>query len=330
MPAHPIRTERTPVRGRVLIVDDSRETTHMLSRILAADGHGVRVASDGEEALSLVAEERPDVVLLDVMMPRRDGFDTCRVLKQNAETRLIPVVLVTALKDTKDKVRGLEAGADDFLSKPVNATELRARVRSLLRLKRFTDDLESAESVMLMLSEIIESRNAYTEGHCQRLADYAVALGRAVGLDEHELAILEYGGFLHDIGKIAVPDAVLLKPDRLTADEYDVLKQHTVIGDRLCKGLHSLDRVRTIVRHHHERLDGSGYPDGLRGDAIPLIAQIIGIVDVYDALTTIRPYKGAMEPASAYEELRAEARRGWQRRDLVDAFIAEHAGPALS
>ncbi len=325
MAAHPSRTERTPVSARVLIVDDERMDVHALKHILTRDGHTIRVASDGDEALSLIAEERPDVVLMDVMMPRRDGFDTCRVLKQNADTRLIPVVLVTALHETKDKVRGLEAGADDFLSKPVNESELRARVRSLLRLKQFTDDLESAESVMLTLGEIIESRNAYTEGHCQRLADYAVALGGALGLDAHELALLECGGFLHDIGKIGIPDAVLLKPDTLTADEYEVLKQHTVIGDRLCRGLRSLNRVRTIVRHHHERLDGSGYPDGLRGDAIPLIAQIIGIVDVYDALTTIRPYKDAMEPASAYEELRDEARRGWRRSDLVDAFIEDHA-----
>jgi cyclic di-GMP phosphodiesterase len=208
----------------------------------------------------------------------------------------------------------------------VNTSELLARVRALVRLKRYTDDLESVEAVMLTLGELIEARDAYTEGHCERLAAYAVTLGRALGLDRDELAALEYGGFLHDLGKIGVPDAVLLKPGILTADEHQRMQQHTVIGDRLCGGLRSLARVRGIVRHHHERLDGSGYPDGLRGDAIPLLAQVIGIVDVYDALTTARPYKEALARDRARDELQREADRGWRRKDLVDTFIAVTGG----
>jgi putative two-component system response regulator len=325
---HPVRTEPRPLNGRILVVDDCRVNVHLLTRLLARDGHEVVSASNGDDALEIVARERPDLVLMDVMMPKRDGFETCRLLKQSAATRLIPVVLVTALQDAQGKVTGLDAGADDFLTKPVNPPELQARVRSLLRLKRFTDDLESAESVMLALGETIEARNAYTRGHCLRLAEYAVELGRAIGLDDAHLAVLEYGGFLHDIGKIGIPDAVLLKPDKLTVKEYALLKQHTLIGDRLCQGLRSLDRVRAIVRHHHERLDGTGYPDGLRGDGIPLLAQIMSVVDVYDALTTVRPYKGALNEAEAYEELRAEARRGWRRADIVDAFIADRSTSA--
>jgi putative two-component system response regulator len=308
-------------RGRVIIVDDCPENVLLLTRQLARDGYIVHTATNGDEALDLIAREQPDLVLMDVMMPRRNGFDTCRALKQNASTRLIPVVLVTSLRDSRDKVRGLEAGADEFLTKPVNATELRARVRSLVRLKRYTDDLESAEAVMLTLGETIEARDAYTDGHCQRLATYAVALGRALGLDQDELAALEYGGFLHDIGKVGVPDALLLKPASLTADEHQRMQQHTIIGDRLCGGLRSLGRVRGIVRHHHERLDGSGYPDGLRGDAIPLLAQVLGIVDVYDALRTARPYKKALPADRACDVLLGEARRGWRREDLVDTFI---------
>jgi cyclic di-GMP phosphodiesterase len=320
----PVETD-TP-RGRIIVVDDEPANVRLLTRQLARDGHVVLAATNGDEALDLIAREQPDLVLMDVVMPRRDGYETCRALKENPSTRLIPIVLVTSLSDSADKVRGLEAGADDFLTKPVNTSELLARVRALVRLKRYTDDLESAEAVMLTLGETIEARDAYTEGHCERLAAYAVTLGRALGLSRDELAALEYGGFLHDLGKIGVPDSVLLKPATLTADERHRMQQHTIIGDRLCGGLRSLARVRGIVRHHHERLDGSGYPDGLRGDAIPLLAQVIGIVDVYDALTTARPYKQALARDRARAELLDEVDRGWRRKDLVDMFIDATGG----
>jgi putative two-component system response regulator len=309
--------------GRILVVDDLEANLNLLTRLLANDGYVVFAASNGEEALDLVASEQPDLVLMDVMMPRRDGFDVCRELKRQSSTRLIPVVLITALQDARDKIRGIEAGADDFLTKPVNLHELQARVRSLLRIKRYTDDLDSAESVIVSLALTIEARDAYTDGHCQRLAAYAAALGHALGLGADDIAALERGGFLHDIGKVGIPDAVLLKPGRLTAAEHELVKEHTVIGDRLCGELRSLRRVRPIVRSHHERIDGSGYPDGLRGAAIPLLAQIVGVVDVFDALTTERPYKAALPFAKAAEELRREAARGWRRADLVATFLEQ-------
>jgi putative two-component system response regulator len=255
--------------GSVLIVDDSKINLTMLARMLMRQGHAVRTATNGEDALAIIAQNPPDVILLDVMMPGKDGFDVCQLLKSDSSTRLIPIVLVTALQDSQSKVRGLEAGADDFLTKPVNVPELCARVRSLLKLKWYTDELESADSVLMLLAQTIEARDSYTDGHCHRLARYAVGVGRKLGLSEDDLKTLEYGGFLHDIGKIAIPDALLFKPDALTRSEYEVVKQHTVIGDRLCGQMRSLNRVRSIVRSHHERLDGSGYPDGLRGDAIP-------------------------------------------------------------
>jgi putative two-component system response regulator len=194
-------------------------------------------------------------------------------------------------------------------------------VRSLIRIKRYTDDLDTAESVIISLALTIEARDPCTEGHCQRLAAYGSLLGRSLGLSDEDVAALSLGGFLHDVGKVGIPDAILLKPDRLTPPEYDVMKRHATIGDRLCGKLRSLRRARSIVRHHHERLDGTGYPDGLRGDAIPLLAQITAIADVFDALTTERPYKAAVSADVAYEELTREAGRGWHRRDLVDAFI---------
>ena len=307
--------------GTILVVDDLASNARLLERLLTRVGHTVRLARDGREALDMVARDRPDLILMDVLMPTLDGFETCRRLKGDPITCLVPVVLVTALQDSSDRIRGLEAGADDFLSKPVNEAELSARVRSLLRIKRYTDELDSAVSVILSLALTIEARDTTTDGHCQRLARYAATLGRELGLAVDEIDALERGGFLHDIGKIGIPDAVLLKPSRLTPDEFAVMKQHTVIGDRLCGELRSLYRVRPIVRSHHERLDGSGYPDGLKGGSVPLLAQITGVVDVFDALTTARPYKLALPAEDAYEELLVEAERGWRDRQIVQSLI---------
>ena len=290
------------------------------------EGYSVVTASDGEEALAMVESTHPDLVLMDVMMPKLNGYDVCEKIKRNPATRLTPVVLVTALHERERKIEGINAGADDFLTKPVDPHELKARASSLVRLKRYTDDLDSAESVIMSLALVIEARDAYTDGHCQRLAAYATALGTALQLSEEELAALFRGGYLHDVGKVGIPDELLLKTGRLNESEYGRIKEHPLIGDRLCGELRSLRQVRPIVRHHHERLDGSGYPDGLKGDAIPLLAQIMGIVDVYDAITTTRPYKTAATADQAYAELMDEVARGWRRKDLVEAFIALKMG----
>ena len=305
----------------VLIVDDIAGSARLIASLLAPDGHAVRAACDGAEALRLIRADPPDLVLMDVMMPHMNGFEACRAIKEDRSTRLIPVVLVTSLDDTANRIRGIEAGADDFISKPFNAHELRARVRSLLRIKGYTDELDSAESVIVSLALTIEARDSTTDGHCQRLAQYSFALGQALGLNEDDLSALARGGYLHDVGKIGIPDGVLLKPGPLTPDEYELIKQHPIVGERLCGELRSLRRVRPIVRHHHERLDGSGYPDGLIGDAIPLLAQITSIVDVFDALTTDRPYRTALPIAAAALELRSEVARGWRREGLVAAFL---------
>jgi putative two-component system response regulator len=264
---------------------------------------------------------------MDVLMPRLDGFEACRSIKSDPATRLIPVVLVTALADTNSRIKGLEVGADDFISKPFSEPELRARVRSLLRIKHYTDELDSAEAVILSLALTIEARDGTTDGHCQRLAGYAAALGAAIGLELHEIGALQLGGYLHDIGKVGIPDNILLKPGPLTPDEYERMKLHTVIGDQLCGELRSLRHVRPIVRHHHERQDGSGYPDGLQGEGVPLLAQIIGVVDVFDALTTPRPYKAALSVERANSILLEEVERGWRRRSLVETFINLNPAP---
>jgi len=313
----------------VLVVDDMVANTRLLTSLLEAEGHIVRTALDGSEALRLVRREPPDLILLDAVMPGQDGFELCRVLKQDPLTRLIPLVMVTVLTDSASRLRGIDAGADDFLSKPFNVPELLARVRSLLRLKRYTDELDSAEAIIVSLALTIEARDPTTNGHCQRLADYASALGRSLDLDEDDIDALTRGGFLHDVGKVGIPDSVLLKPGRLTPEEYALVQQHTIIGDRLCGELHSLRKVRPIVRHHHERLDGSGYPDRLRGDAIPLLAQIMRIVDIFDVVRTERPYKAARSFDDAAGELRREVALGRCNSELVAMFL-EQVGPGVT
>jgi putative two-component system response regulator len=306
--------------GNILVVDDVPENRTLLTRLLTVQGHRVATVGDGPSALRAVEQAPPDLILLDVQMPGLDGFEVCRRIKQDPATQLIPVVLITGLTDRESRLHGIEVGADDFLNKPFDVGELTARVRSLVRAKRHTDELESAESIITSLALTVETRDAYTEGHCQRLARYATLLGSRLRLPEIALKALHRGGYLHDIGKIGIPDAILLKPGRLTADEYEVMKQHTIIGEHLCGSLRSLALVRPIVRHHHERLDGSGYPDGLRGSAIPLLAQIIGIVDIYDAVTTTRPYRAARTMAQGVAELEEDVLRGFVSRELVEAF----------
>ena len=307
--------------GRVLIVDDYEANITALRQLLEGQGYDVLTATNGRDALDLVHREHPDLVLLDVMMPDVSGLDVCASLKNVAETCLTPVVLVSALQERATRLEGLEAGADDFLSKPVDPQELYARVRSLIRLKRLTDDLESAESLFLTLGRFIEARDPFTEDHCDRLAQYATALGSTLNLDLADLDALYRGAFIHDIGKIAIPDRILLKKGKLTHAEYELMKQHPVIGDDLCRTVRSLEAVRPIVRHHHERLDGRGYPDGLNGDAIPLLARIVSVVDVFDALTTDRPYRKAMTVDAALQIMHADAKAGWCDPALLETFV---------
>jgi putative two-component system response regulator len=307
--------------GKIVLVDDIEANLNLLSAVLRREGYSVFPAREGLTALALVVSETPDLVVTDVMMPGIDGFELCRRVKSNPATRLTPVIVVTSLAERDDRIAGINAGADDFLTKPFDPHELRARVRSLVSLKRYTDDLDSADSVILSLGLTVEARDAHTSGHCHRMAAFAAAFGTHLELSPEDIAALHRGGYLHDVGKIGVPDAILLKPGPLTPAEFETMKRHTVVGDALCGDLRLLKPVRPIIRHHHERWDGSGYPDGLHGDAIPLLAQIMGIVDVYDALTSDRPYRNALTEDAALDELRKETQHGWRRPDLVTTFI---------
>jgi putative two-component system response regulator len=306
--------------ARVLVVDDDPGVSALLERLLTKDGYSVCVAADAASALAAVASHNPDVILLDVVFPGSDGFTLCQRLKRDPATRLTPVILVTGLIDRESRIKGRQAGADDFLTKPVDAQELLSRVSSLARLKRYTDDLDSAASIITTLSVMIEARDGYTEGHCHRMANYAMALGRSLGLGAGDLQSLHRGGFLHDIGMLAIPPVVLQRQGPLMPEEFEMVKSHTTMGDQLCRNLRSLRNVRPIVRHHHERLDGTGYPDGLRGDDVPLLAQIVGVVDVYDAVTSQRPYQRQQSPEEAIQLLREQVTRGWRQSEVVEKF----------
>jgi len=313
--------EAFSTRHTVLVVDDDQNVRSFLGRLLGTAGYLVEHAGNGRAALEAINALSPDVVLLDVRLPELSGFEVCRRLRENATTRLTPVILVTGLDAYQQRIEGLEAGADDFLTKPVNTRELLARVGSLVRLKQYTDDLDSAASIIMTLAAMIEARDGYGAGHCSRMANYAQRLGRGLGLGDDDLQALYRGGYLHDIGMLAIPDSVLRKAGPLDPDEYALVRSHTVVGDTLCGNLRSLQKVRPIIRWHHERLDGSGYPDGLQGDQIPLIAQIVGVVDVYEALTTLRPYQDPLNAPDAAQVLCDQVACGWRRQDVVESFV---------
>jgi putative two-component system response regulator len=304
----------------ILIVDDESGARAALEFLLRREGFEVRDAPDGPTAIQECATFRPDLILLDIMMPGMDGFEVCRHIKATPETRLTPVVLITGLTTTEDRIMGINAGADDFLSKPIDLNELLARTRSLLRLKQYTDELENAEAVLFSLAHSIEARDPYTHGHCERLAEMSARMGERLGVPEEQIKALRRAGVVHDIGKVAVADSILLKPGPLTADEAKVMQKHPVVGERICAPLKTFRLVLPIIRHHHEKHNGSGYPDGLSGDEIPLTARILQLSDVYDALTTDRPYKVAFTPEVALDLMGEEAERGWWDRELFEAF----------
>jgi putative two-component system response regulator len=316
---------------RILVVDDETQNRRFMRRVLEPMGYRVTEAADGEEALAAISRETPDIVLLDIQMPRMDGYSVCRAIKSDPRTRLVPVVVVTSLDQIPDKVKAVELGADDYLAKPVNITELTTRVRSLVTLKHFTDELEHSSRVFEGIALVVERRDAYTHHHGKRIGDFAMEVGRALGIGETDLATLRLAGIFHDVGKIAVPDGILHKPGPLTPEELGTMKSHPTIGADLVRPMQTMERVLPLIRHHHEKLDGSGYPDGWRGQEIPLLVRILSIVDVYDALNTKRPYKEAIPRRRCLDIMREESGRGWWDRDVLETFariLQEHPEPS--
>src|SRR5580658_3337902 len=309
-----------PITGTVLIADDQASNRELMEELLSSQGFRVITAPDGSSALQQLQRVQTDLVILDVLMPGMSGLEVCVKIKANPDTYLIPVILTTSLSDKQDRIDGIRVGADDFLTRPVDRTELLARVRSLLKLKQRTDELERAEAVLFTLARSIEGKDPYTHGHCERLSEGSARLGAHLGLAEEEITALRRAGVVHDIGKVAVPDAILLKPGKLTEDEWKLMREHSVVGERICAPLKSFRLVLPIIRHHHEKLNGSGYPDGLRGEAIPVTARVLQVVDVYDALTTDRPYKKAFSITDALQTMKEEVAKGWWDPHIFDQF----------
>ena len=308
-------------RPTILVVEDEPHIREVLSGLLTALGYRLLMAASAEQALDALNVVSPDLVLTDVHLGAMSGIELCARLKADPRYELMPVVILTAVGDLEARVAGLAAGADDFFTKPVEFVELRTRLTALLRVKMLLGQLDRAEAVITTLALTIEARDPYTLGHCNRLSRYAVALGEALGLDHEMVRALRLGGYLHDLGKIAVPDGILLKPGPLDPIEQERIRAHPGAGSDLVLGLRSMELVRPIMRHHHEKWDGSGYPDGLKGEAIPLGARIISVVDVFDALHTERPYKPALPRPEAVSLLIRETSAGYWDPRVVETFL---------
>jgi len=308
-------------KSKILIVDDHQENVKLIRHFFKNLPYDLYSAGDGPNALQMIKDNPPDLILLDLMMPGMNGFEVCQHLKNDPKTCLIPIIMVTAFGKQDDRLHGIELGVDDFLTKPINFLELRTRVASLLRVKRFTDELESAEKIIFTLAGVVEARDQYTMEHCRRMAYYGRLLGQKLNLDSQQIQTIQHGAYLHDIGKIAIADNILMKQSKLDEQEFTLIKQHTLIGEKICQPLRTLKPVLPIIRSHHERYNGTGYPDGLKGDDIPQIAQIVSLVDCYDAMTSKRPYRAALDKEAVTTILQNDCQNGLWEPQMYSTFL---------
>ncbi len=313
-----LKTDDTPA---ILIVDDLEAHLELMEAIFEKEGCRVIPAHNATEALQITQNSSPDLAILDVMMPGINGYELCRMLKEKSRTRFFPVILVTSLIELEDKIAGLEAGADDFISKPFKTIELMTRVRSLLKLKRLQEELDHSESVILTLAVALESKDPYTKGHSERVGNLSAEFAAFIGLMEKEQNLIKKAGILHDIGKIGIGDDILYKKGPLSKDELQLIEQHAVIGERICKPLHSLSSILPAIRSHHERWDGEGFPDGLKGDRIPLMARMLSIVDSFDAMVSERPYRNPAPITNVTKRMVEESSSGQWDPLLIERFI---------
>lgn len=321
--------KRAPI---VLVVDDVPANRELLIAHLEALKYDVREARDGYEALEVINVEEPDIILLDVDMPRLDGITVCQRLKAHPSRRFIPIIILTASHDPAQRLRGIAAGANDYLSKPFDANELLIRTRVLLNERELNKRLDATEDVLFTLARAVEARDRYTIHHAERVGRYAQEIGSLIGLDSEDTDLLYQGGVLHDLGKIAIPDAILLKPGPLTDEEFAVMQKHSAEGERICLSLKSVAFYLPIIRHHHERYDGTGYPDHLRDGDVPLGARVVAVADAWDAMTSDRPYRTSLGFDEGLSRLRAGAGSQWDPEivgslvHLIEGGIVQRVG----
>lgn len=308
-------------RPRILIADDNEVNINLLQAQLSTQNYDIETARDGQEALDALGRAMPDLILLDIMMPKVDGYEVCRRVKSDLQSTFVPIIMLTALSDMSDKIKALEMGADDFLTKPFNQLELRTRVKSLLRIKQLYDELEDSTAVIASMILALEAKDEYTRGHSERVSKLAVKLGRKVGLDDKTLKILERAGLLHDIGKIGMSETILHKQGKLTDEEVTQIKLHPALGYKILQPLKSMAPLLKIVRSYHERCDGKGYPDGLTRDQIPVEARVLAVADAYDSITSTRPYRQGVAPAEGLKRLASQVGTGQFDDDIVQSFI---------
>jgi putative two-component system response regulator len=306
----------------ILIVDSEEINRRLLKAIFKTAPYRMLESRKASEAMAQLESEKIDLVILDLMLPEMSGPELCRWMKASRRTQLVPVLMITNVQGVENEIVGISSGADEFLIKPLHPAVVRTRVRAMLRNKALIDSLEEAETILFALAQAVEQRDVYTGQHCQRLAVASVILGEALGLSPTDLTALFRGGYLHDIGKISIPDAILFKQGLLSAEEWKIMRSHPIRGEEICRPMKSLWPVLPIIRNHHERWDGSGYPDGLAGEDIPLLARILQVADIYDALITERPYKPALSPEESFAVMEEEVRRGWRDPELVPLFVS--------
>lgn len=317
-------------RPSVLVVDDVVANLELMEAVFHRAGYNVHMALGANPALDIFNSYSIDIAVLDVMMPGINGFELCRKLKGLTHKLFFPVILLTALNDKKNRITGIECGADDFISKPFDVPELLSKVKSLLKLRELHEELDHSENIIFSLIAAMEANDHYTKGHSTRVGDLAKEFGSFLGFSEKELEIIKKAGILHDIGKIGFSEKILRKPENLTEEETEIIRKHPLIGESICRPLMSMQSVLPAIRSHHERWDGKGYPDMLRGEDIPLMARILAIVDSYDAMASIRPYRDKRTMEYVLSVMEKEQYTGQWDPELTGLFLQMVSASAIA